>query len=119
MSRARGRHLTTKQLVRLVNDDPDREAQDEPGCDSRPPAKLRVRTTSRGPVYITGSDPYDLDRDGDGVACEDQGKRATPAGRVQPVGDAINVLDGPTRLARPGRHDQTRRHNARANAMTC
>lgn len=24
-----------------------------------------------GPVYITGSDPYDLDRDGDGVACED------------------------------------------------
>lgn len=23
-----------------------------------------------GPVYITGSDPYDLDRDGDGVACE-------------------------------------------------
>jgi hypothetical protein len=24
----------------------------------------------RGPVYVTGSDPYDLDRDGDGVACE-------------------------------------------------
>jgi len=24
----------------------------------------------RGPVYIGGSDPYDLDRDGDGVACE-------------------------------------------------
>lgn len=24
-----------------------------------------------GPVYITGSDPYDLDRDGDGLACED------------------------------------------------
>jgi hypothetical protein len=23
-----------------------------------------------GPVYINGSDPYDLDRDGDGVACE-------------------------------------------------
>jgi beta-lactam-binding protein with PASTA domain len=23
-----------------------------------------------GPVYITGSDPYDLDNDGDGVACE-------------------------------------------------
>jgi hypothetical protein len=23
-----------------------------------------------GPVYVTGSDPYDLDRDGDGVACE-------------------------------------------------
>lgn len=23
-----------------------------------------------GPIYITGSDPYDLDRDGDGVACE-------------------------------------------------
>ena len=24
----------------------------------------------RGPVYVTGSDIYDLDRDGDGVACE-------------------------------------------------
>jgi hypothetical protein len=24
-----------------------------------------------GPVYVTGSDPYDLDRDGDGVACTD------------------------------------------------
>jgi resuscitation-promoting factor RpfB len=24
----------------------------------------------RGPVYIEGGDPYDLDRDGDGVACE-------------------------------------------------
>jgi endonuclease YncB( thermonuclease family) len=24
-----------------------------------------------GPVYVDGSDPYDLDRDGDGVACED------------------------------------------------
>jgi hypothetical protein len=24
-----------------------------------------------GPVYVTGSDPYDLDRDRDGVACED------------------------------------------------
>ncbi|MCZ4499298.1 MAG: hypothetical protein JWQ74_1851 [Marmoricola sp.] len=24
-----------------------------------------------GPLYVTGSDPYDLDRDGDGVACED------------------------------------------------
>lgn len=24
-----------------------------------------------GPIYVTGSDPYDLDRDGDGVACED------------------------------------------------
>ena len=24
-----------------------------------------------GPVSVTGSDPYDLDRDGDGVACED------------------------------------------------
>ena len=24
----------------------------------------------QGPVYVTGSDPYDLDRDGDGVACE-------------------------------------------------
>lgn len=24
-----------------------------------------------GPIRITGSDPYDLDRDGDGVACED------------------------------------------------
>ena len=23
-----------------------------------------------GPVYVTGSDPYDLDQDGDGVACE-------------------------------------------------
>lgn len=23
-----------------------------------------------GPIYVTGSDPYDLDRDGDGVACE-------------------------------------------------
>lgn len=23
-----------------------------------------------GPVYVTGSDPYDLDSDGDGVACE-------------------------------------------------
>jgi hypothetical protein len=23
-----------------------------------------------GPIYITGSDPYDLDADGDGVACE-------------------------------------------------
>jgi hypothetical protein len=23
-----------------------------------------------GPVYVTGSDPYDLDRDGDSVACE-------------------------------------------------
>jgi hypothetical protein len=23
-----------------------------------------------GPVYVNGSDPYDLDRDGDGVACE-------------------------------------------------
>ena len=25
----------------------------------------------QGPVASTGSDPYDLDRDGDGVACED------------------------------------------------
>jgi endonuclease YncB( thermonuclease family) len=25
----------------------------------------------QGPVTVTGSDPYDLDRDGDGVACED------------------------------------------------
>jgi endonuclease YncB( thermonuclease family) len=24
----------------------------------------------QGPVYVNGSDPYDLDRDGDGVACE-------------------------------------------------
>lgn len=24
----------------------------------------------RGPVYVVGSDVYDLDRDGDGVACE-------------------------------------------------
>jgi hypothetical protein len=24
-----------------------------------------------GPVYISGSDPYDLDSDGDGVGCED------------------------------------------------
>ena len=24
-----------------------------------------------GPIYVTGSDPYDLDADGDGVACED------------------------------------------------
>jgi hypothetical protein len=24
-----------------------------------------------GPVYVTGSDPYGLDSDGDGVACED------------------------------------------------
>jgi hypothetical protein len=24
----------------------------------------------RGPVYVTGSDPYGLDADGDGVACE-------------------------------------------------
>jgi beta-lactam-binding protein with PASTA domain len=24
-----------------------------------------------GPVYVTGSDPYDLDADGDGVACTD------------------------------------------------
>lgn len=23
-----------------------------------------------GPVYVTGSDPYGLDRDGDGVGCE-------------------------------------------------
>jgi resuscitation-promoting factor RpfB len=23
-----------------------------------------------GPVRVTGSDPYDLDRDGDGKACE-------------------------------------------------
>ena len=23
-----------------------------------------------GPVRVTGSDPYDLDRDGDGVGCE-------------------------------------------------
>jgi hypothetical protein len=23
-----------------------------------------------GPVYVTGSDPYDLDRDGDGIGCE-------------------------------------------------
>lgn len=23
-----------------------------------------------GPIYITGSDPYGLDADGDGVACE-------------------------------------------------
>lgn len=23
-----------------------------------------------GPIYVTGSDPYDLDYDGDGVACE-------------------------------------------------
>jgi hypothetical protein len=23
-----------------------------------------------GPIYVTGSDPYDLDRDGDGIACE-------------------------------------------------
>ncbi len=25
---------------------------------------------ANGPIYITGSDPYDLDNDGDGVACE-------------------------------------------------
>ena len=25
---------------------------------------------ANGPVYVTGSDPYDLDSDGDGVACE-------------------------------------------------
>lgn len=25
---------------------------------------------ANGPVYISGSDPYDLDSDGDGVACE-------------------------------------------------
>jgi hypothetical protein len=25
---------------------------------------------ANGPVYISGSDPYDLDNDGDGVACE-------------------------------------------------
>lgn len=25
---------------------------------------------ANGPIYVTGSDPYDLDRDGDGVACE-------------------------------------------------
>jgi hypothetical protein len=24
-----------------------------------------------GPIYVTGSDPYDLDRDGNGVACEE------------------------------------------------
>jgi resuscitation-promoting factor RpfB len=24
----------------------------------------------RGPVYVLSGDPYDLDRDGDGVACE-------------------------------------------------
>jgi resuscitation-promoting factor RpfB len=24
----------------------------------------------RGPVYVVGGDPYDLDRDKDGVACE-------------------------------------------------
>ncbi len=24
----------------------------------------------RGPVYVLAGDPYDLDRDGDGVACE-------------------------------------------------
>lgn len=24
----------------------------------------------QGPVYVTGSDPYDLDRDGDGVGCD-------------------------------------------------
>ncbi|WP_395543224.1 excalibur calcium-binding domain-containing protein [Neotabrizicola sp. sgz301269] len=24
----------------------------------------------RGPVYVVGTDIYDLDRDGDGVACE-------------------------------------------------
>lgn len=24
----------------------------------------------RGPVYVVGPDEYDLDRDGDGVACE-------------------------------------------------
>jgi resuscitation-promoting factor RpfB len=23
-----------------------------------------------GPIYVTGDDPYDLDRDGDGIACE-------------------------------------------------
>ncbi|WP_183407770.1 fibronectin type III domain-containing protein [Nocardioides marmoriginsengisoli] len=26
---------------------------------------------AHGPIYVTGSDPYDLDRDGDGIACED------------------------------------------------
>ena len=25
----------------------------------------------RGPVEVVGSDPYDLDRDGDGIACDD------------------------------------------------
>jgi hypothetical protein len=24
----------------------------------------------QGPVEVTGSDPYDLDRDGDGIGCE-------------------------------------------------
>jgi hypothetical protein len=24
-----------------------------------------------GPIYVTGDDPYDLDRDGNGIACED------------------------------------------------
>ncbi len=29
-----------------------------------------VRSDRRGRVEIGGSDPFDLDRDGDGVACE-------------------------------------------------
>jgi hypothetical protein len=24
----------------------------------------------QGPIEVTGSDPYDLDRDGDGIGCE-------------------------------------------------
>jgi hypothetical protein len=29
----------------------------------------------QGPVYVTGVDVYELDRDGDGVACEPKGKK--------------------------------------------
>jgi hypothetical protein len=25
---------------------------------------------ANGPIYVTGSDPYDLDSEGDGIACE-------------------------------------------------
>lgn len=28
-----------------------------------------------GPVYIISGDPYELDRDGDGIACEPKGKK--------------------------------------------
>jgi hypothetical protein len=38
-----------------------------------------------GPIRVTGSDPYDLDRDGDGIACEAGGDDDAPTETEEPA----------------------------------